>query len=110
MEKLSKDTVIDFRQRYQNTPEIKTWISPELQKQLDLETRQEPAPVHEPQEEKPILWKQEELDTAQQQLLALRDSLSMLKSHTKKLTQHLAESNLANKTPDLSTEASHPAS
>ncbi|CAA6825355.1 MAG: Unknown protein, partial [uncultured Thiotrichaceae bacterium] len=30
--------------------------------------------------------------------------------HTKKLAQHLAESNLANKTPDLSTEASHPAS
>lgn len=110
MEKLSKDTVIDFRQRYQSTPEIKTWISPELQKQLDLETRQEPTPVREPQEEKPILWKQEELDTAQQQLLALRDSLSMLKSHTKKLAQHLAESNLANKTPDLSTEASHPAS
>lgn len=110
MEKLSKDTVIDFRKRYQSTPEIKTRLSPELQKQLDLETRQEPEPVNAPQEEKPILWKQEELDTAQQQLLALRDSLSMLKSHTKKLAQHLAESNLENKTPDLSTEASHPAS
>lgn len=107
MEKLSKDTVIDFRQRYQSTPEIKTWISPELQEQLDLEAQQEQIP--EAQEEKSVLWKQEELDTAQQQLLALRDSLSMLKSHTKKLAKHLAESNLTDKTPELETDASQKA-
>lgn len=107
MKKLSKDTVVDFQQRYQSTPEIKTWVSPELQEQLGLETKPEPVP--EQQEEKNVLWQPEELDTAQKQLLALRNSLSTLKSHTKKLEQHLTKSKTADKAPDESTEASHPA-
>nr|CAA6822621.1 MAG: Unknown protein [uncultured Thiotrichaceae bacterium] len=101
MEKLSKDTVVDFRQRYKNAPEIKTWISPQLQEQLDLEIQPEPKP-----EEKSVLWKQEELDTAQQQLLALRDSLKSLKSQTEQLTKYLISTDIADKTTDLLTEAS----
>lgn len=104
MESLSKNTVVDFRKRYQSTPEIKTWISPELQKQLDEEAQKEAAPQQ--QEAKSILWKQVELDLAQQQLLALRDSLNKLKSNTQKLSQQLILSKSEDKITDLLTEAS----
>lgn len=100
MEKLSKDTVVDFRQRYQSTPEIKTWISPELQEQLDQE-----AAAQQEKEHKSVLWKREELDTAQQQLVALRESLGKLKSQTQQLTQHLAATAATEKNTDIVTEA-----
>lgn len=102
MEKLSKDTVIDFRKRYQSTPEIKTWISPELQEQLDMEAQRVPEP--EEKDDKSILWKHEELDIAQQQLVALRESLSKLKSQTQKLTRHLAATTPTEKSADIATE------
>ncbi|MGB1010899.1 MAG: hypothetical protein ACPGVP_14350 [Thiolinea sp.] len=81
MQKLFQDTVVDFRQRYRETPEIKTWISPELQETLGLETKEADPEA--------ALWKAEELDTAQNQLSALRHSLSTLKAQTERLTEHL---------------------
>ncbi len=61
MEKLSRDTVVEFRQRYQSTPEIKSWISPELCEQLEQEVKQEAQQdnvaekLTESQEE-PVRW------------------------------------------------------
>jgi hypothetical protein len=105
MEKLSKDTVVDFRKRYQSTPEIKTWISAELQEQLDLEPL--PAIVPETAEpaEKPVLWRREELDTAQNQLDALRQSLAALRAQTQRLTRQLSDKTMGTEKTDIATDA-----
>ncbi|PIE00872.1 MAG: hypothetical protein CSA79_01870 [Thiothrix nivea] len=99
MEKLSRDTVVEFRQRYQNTPEIKSWISPELCEQLEQEVKQEAQQdnvaekLTESQEE-PVRWRHEELSTAQEQLAGLRKSLAALKAHTQKLAHQLSDSSV----------------
>ena len=85
MDKLFKETVVDFRQRYLNTPEIKSWISPELRYSLEQEERQATA------SKKASLWKQDELNTAQNQLSALRNSLGTLKMQAERLQQQLLQ-------------------
>ena len=79
MDKLFEDTVIEFRQLYRSTPEIKTFISPELKASLELEEKKPDPP----------LWKTTELDTMEQQLLALRHSLDNLKTRTSHLAEQL---------------------
>ncbi|MEZ5536664.1 MAG: hypothetical protein R3F02_13695 [Thiolinea sp.] len=103
MEKLSKDTVVDFRKRYQSTPEIKTWISPELQQELDLEVESVELVKITKSKARPILWKHEELDTAQNQLAALRKSLAALKNQTQKLAQQLSDNKVSSGTQDIAT-------
>ncbi|MEZ5447823.1 MAG: hypothetical protein R3E95_13070 [Thiolinea sp.] len=77
--KLFEDTVVDFRQRYRSTPELKTWVPAELQEELE-------PPVYQP-----VLWKHEELDQAQQHLKALRHSLQAIREQTLQLTQQLGQ-------------------
>lgn len=79
MDKLFEDNVVEFRQRYQSAPEIKTWLSPELRAELEEE---KPDPYA-------ALWKSEELDTVQSQLDALRGSLGSLKQRSEKLAEQL---------------------
>ena len=81
MQKLFTDTVIEFKQRYFDTPEIKTWISPELVAEFDREREERDR------KKQPVQWKKEELETAQQQLSALRQSLNDLKSQCDQLHQ-----------------------
>lgn len=83
MEKLFQDTVVEFRQRYRSTPEIKTFISPELTAELELE---EPKP-----DPLAALWKSPELDKAEDHLQALRNSLGTLKASTERLAAQLRE-------------------
>ena len=81
MEKLFQETVVEFRQRYYSTPEIKTFISPELTAELELE--------ESTQDPRAALWKAPELDEIQAHLAALRNSLSTLKTHAEDLAAHL---------------------
>lgn len=76
MQRLFADTVIDFRRRYRNTPEMKTFISPQLKAELE---RQECA----------AFWKAQELDEVQIRLSALRQSLATLKTQTADLAAQL---------------------
>ena len=88
MQKLSADTVVEFRQRYYSTPEIKTWISPELQAELNLQDSHDTTEsASDPL--KPVLWRTEELDSAQQQLQGLREALRNMKQQTDRLNQQL---------------------
>ena len=54
-----------------------------------------PEPVIE-EKPKPILWERNELDSAQQQVLALRCSLASLRQHSQALNQHLLSMRTAN--------------
>lgn len=97
MNKLPEDSVTHFRHPPQSAPEPSPRIFPEPIKVPDVKAKIRQKPPAQPQEKKPIRWKQEELVAAQQQLLSLRHSLDTLKSHTGKLAQHLAQPNPADK-------------
>lgn len=110
MQKLSEDTVVEFRQRFYNTPEIKTWISPELQEQLNLRDQDNRSTL---KRTKQVLWKSDELNTAQHQLEALRRSLHTLKDQTRRLNEQLEahqQCNPQTRQPDPAPPAKPPAS
>lgn len=90
MDKLFQDTVVEFRQRYRTTPEIRTLISPELKTELALEAQQ-----HSPHDPHKALWKTAELDALQHDLVALRNSLGNLKIRTAHLAEQLRDNNAA---------------
>lgn len=89
MEKLFKETVVSLYGKQTDRPVISTYMSPALQQQLAEQAAIKQAEVVEPMQPPVSLWDADELDAAQQQLLALRCSLAALRQHSQNLHQQL---------------------
>ena len=89
MDKLFKETVVSLYERMPDRLEIRTYMPPDMQEKLaardaaEREARKKPAPV---------LWKEDELDKARQQLDSLRSSLAAMRLHSEVLQDLLRAS------------------
>ncbi len=101
MEKLFKETVVSLYEKQPNRPPVTTYLAPEhTQQHAPLAELKEESGVITAVDKPPVLWASAELELAQEQLVALRNSLASLRRHSQTLQQHLLTLRTPDKTAD----------